>query len=48
MSPSQLIAALIDARLFGLQERENYITEALTRLGVEITFASDLASEVTS
>ena len=45
MTPSELIAALIDARLFGL-EHEQHIAGMLATMGVNIGFASEMEGEV--
>ena len=45
MNPSELIAALIDARLFGLQH-EDHIAGLLASMGVNIRLASEIESEV--
>lgn len=47
MSTPELIAALVDARLFGLKHEE-HVLNTLKTLGVNIRFASEMESEVHS
>ena len=47
MNSPALVAALIDCRLFGLEEREARIHDELQSRGVVICFASELVSRET-